>query len=607
MVVEYHSQLPLLLAFQLYQVFLLSSSCAFTLQHHSFRPLALKTTACDSFQFPTCRVLGGALQRIHQDNHTAADVPLFVVLNDGSDVRDDKDQYVEPTRLGLDAIVPGAFILRNAFPIDDCEDILQFYENEVQTNSHETQTANIVVAEESAARLSNIVSKHVDLDVLFDLPNPSGKDSSRSTSDLRYSIVGVDNLWRVLSFSQSNKNTGSPAKVYTSVSPRRLSEDGTEIEWNDTQPGGNICSKFTILVSLNEDFLGGQDQFLVPEYKQEEDNEILVSIKPEAGSIMVFPQVADDDAAMQHAKQYWPLHRSALVTGGNRPKFVLRANLMVETIPNILTEDHESRLFQFDTLVRDAFLPQSPAFDKVFASQLAALYNPHMGVEHVGTLLYSLIRFTKSRKIVEIGAGYTSLWILQALKDNDAEMERISTLQDSGKCRLMDYPWTVKENVDDYMRHKSGLLCIDNCLHQRETATGAAAVAANLGLGDYLKFIQGDAYDMQFENESIDILWCDFGVGSRMRDFARGAWNSIRPGGFLVCHSTLTNKGTRDWLEDVRARRHEALTGIPPDEVVEISLLEPNKLYQNSITLLQRRRSNQSGLTFSEPLYSMFA
>ena len=250
-------------------------------------------------------------------------------------------------------------------------------------------------------------------------------------------------------------------------------------------------------------------------------------------------------------------------------------------------------------------MPASSAVDAKFASQLASLYNPHMGVENAGPLLYALVRFAKLRTVVEIGAGYTSLWLLQALKDNDDEMERAARLQDTGKCRLLDTDWTISEFVDNYRSRQSSLLCIDNCAHQKETATGAAAVAKNLGLSEYFQFIQGDAYDMQFDTESIDLLWCDFGVGAQMREFARSAWKSVRPGGFLVCHSTLTNQGTRDWLEDVRAQKDEGCTGIPPGEFSELSLLEPQKRYQNSVTILQRRRSGQS--IFEEPIYSQFA
>lgn len=114
-----------------------------------------------------------------------------------------------------------------------------------------------------------------------------------------------------------------------------------------------------------------------------------------------------------------------------------------------------------------------------------------------------------------------------------------------------------------------------------------------------MHFMEGDAFELQLEPNSVDILWCDFGVGARMHEFAAGAWNSIRPGGFLLCHSTLTNQNTREWLEAVRSKK--GVTGIPPDQYVELSLLEPHKRFQNSITLIQKRTD------FSEPLYSKFA
>jgi len=262
-----------------------------------------------------------------------------------------------------------------------------------------------------------------------------------------------------------------------------------------------------------------------------------------------------------------------------------------------------------------------------FLHHIRHLYNPHMGVENISSFLYSFIRFTKARNVVEIGAGYTSLWILQALKDNDEEMNNISKLQLDGKCRLFDWPWTVHDKVEqwDQQQHQqqeqhsspffgssqsSSLLCIDNCLHQRETATGASAVARTLGLDDYLHFIKGDAFEMSFDTNSIDILWCDFGVGSNIREFVSNAWGSIRLGGFLICHSTLTNSKTREWLEACRNREGEDVTGMPPEEYVELSLLEPHKHYQNSISIFQKRRQRYDhgdDEVFEEPLFSVYA
>ena len=52
----------------------------------------------------------------------------------------------------------------------------------------------------------------------------------------------------------------------------------------------------------------------------------------------------------------------------------------------------------------------SPAFLKV----ASPLYDMHMGCENMGPMLYSLIRFLKPKRVLEIGAGYTSLFLLQA-------------------------------------------------------------------------------------------------------------------------------------------------------------------------------------------------
>ena len=45
------------------------------------------------------------------------------------------------------------------------------------------------------------------------------------------------------------------------------------------------------------------------------------------------------------------------------------------------------------------------------------------GAENLGPMLYSLVRFAKPARVLEVGAGYTSVFLLQALADNAAELE----------------------------------------------------------------------------------------------------------------------------------------------------------------------------------------
>ena len=71
-----------------------------------------------------------------------------------------------------------------------------------------------------------------------------------------------------------------------------------------------------------------------------------------------------------------------------------------------------------------------------------------------------------------------------------------------------------------------------------------------VGLDSYIQFLKGDAFELELGETCVDILWYDFGVDSRIREFVSSAWSSLRPaGGFLLCHSTLTNLNTREWLD----------------------------------------------------------
>lgn len=379
--------------------------------------------------------------------------------------------------------------------------------------------------------------------------------------------------------------------------------------WDDCPPDQEIISRLTVLMYLTDDFVGGETKFYQPVSEAAstggDATPVIASVRPVAGSVLVFPQAVGEEA-VEYARHHWPLHEGAPVVSGKRPKYVIRSDVLFVTQPDEIVTAEELHLFEHDSLVRQTFMPRSPIMDQNFLSHLSSLYNPHMGVENIGVFLYSFVRFTKVKRIVEIGAGYTSLWILQALKDNDDELNRIRSLQREGKCRLLDWPWTVPDVIEHHNDSPSSLLCIDNCLHQKETATGAAAVARTLGLDSYMEFVCGDAFYFDMEDESVDVLWCDFGVGSRMQEFISKAWSSIRPGGFLLCHSTLTNQKTRDWLDAARARKGEAETGMPPDDYVEISLLEPHKQYQNSVSIFQKRRG-LNGDEFREPVYSEFA
>ena len=354
---------------------------------------------------------------------------------------------------------------------------------------------------------------------------------------------------------------------------------------------GAYASRYTVLLYLSDDFEGGETKF----YAGAKLEDLVASVAPVAGSALLFPQAVGDEA-MAEARKAWPFHEGSAARGG--AKYVIRTDALFhgEATPFDPVDPHVAA-------VTEAFAPRAYV-DRTFLDAARRAYSVHMGVENAAPLLYDLARFVKPRRVLEVGAGYTSLWLLKALADNDAELARIRELQRGGEAELLHWPWTVGDYVEGHDAVPARLVCIDDCAHQSEAASSIPAIAGELGLAEYFSFAKGDAWLMDdlYEGGSFDLFWLDFGVGTRVAEYVAKIWPAIEPGGYLVCHSTITNENTRLWLDAVRRREPKEATGIDPDHVTHVSLLEPHKRFQNALTILQKRPPG-----FAEPLYSVQA
>jgi hypothetical protein len=106
----------------------------------------------------------------------------------------------------------------------------------------------------------------------------------------------------------------------------------------------------TVLIYLNDDFQGGQTKFYNPvndgDGNGNGNHEVLASIKPQAGSVLVFPQAVGEDA-VDYARQHWPLHEGSPVTSsGNdntsRPKYVIRSDVLFTKARTGLTPEEKN-------------------------------------------------------------------------------------------------------------------------------------------------------------------------------------------------------------------------------------------------------------------------
>ena len=508
-----------------------------------------------------------------------------------------------------------AFVVDNVLTKEACEQIISDCERlgfgtfNSGKNNHGAQ--QILVDPSTTEAIAKQLAPHIDVnemealrrEMIAGTQNSSNEEGKEE--DVRLFLKGLNRRWRIYRYEPSGNESFAP-HIDAGFPPSGVSESGTSLVWDDSsslrsEEDEEIVSRLTVLMYLNDDFVGGETKFFSPQNTVQSSH--IASVRPVAGSVLLFPQGVGEEA-VEYARANWPLHEGSPVLSG-RAKYVIRSDVLFSTHVEKPPFEDEEILFRHDNTVRNTFIPKPSVWDKDFLSQVGLLYNPCMGVENLGPFLYSFLRMTKRQRVVEIGAGYTTLWILQALKDNDIELQSIRSIQRSGECKLLNIDWTIHETVEAYDSESSRLLCIDNCEHQRETASGAGLVAKSLGLDSYLQFRRGDAFDMKLPDSSVDVLWCDFGVGARMSEFISSAWDCISPGGFLLCHSTLTNENTRMWLETIRNRERKEITGIEPGEYTELSLLESHKRFQNSVSIIQKRSSN--GENYEEPIYSQYA
>jgi predicted O-methyltransferase YrrM len=268
-------------------------------------------------------------------------------------------------------------------------------------------------------------------------------------------------------------------------------------------------------------------------------------------------------------------------------------------------------------------------YDPTFLRLVKPLYDLHMGAENLGPMLYNLARFTKPARILEVGAGYTSAFLLQALNDNAAELETYRDLRRSGLAVCGDAPWSVeaffdreagdgggrynagKTDVSEYDRVTSGVLhCIDNLAHEHTTAHVVMETARKMRCGERLRLHEADAFDPDLPSTleagiEFDMLWIDLGAAHRIEGFFEAWWPRVRAeGGMVIVHSTLTNALSRGWLERMRDLARAPDTKNPYGRFETMSLLEPHKMFQNSVTMFQKRGGAFG--RYDEPVHTKF-
>ena len=190
-------------------------------------------------------------------------------------------------------------------------------------------------------------------------------------------------------------------------------------------------------------------------------------------------------------------------------------------------------------------------------------YRVGMGTENVGGFLRAMALMLRPKTILEIGAGYTTPFLLEALVNN----ERV---YDDGN---------LQESYFKNYTYDSKLVVIDNMsLGELTQKPGMRDIIAS----KYTEFIEGN-----FEGKAelllkkygdFDFVWFDCGGRAEYKKFIDEYWDICS--GYIFFHFTYSS-GSPNELHDIILNN---VTGNP----LIFDIVEPHKSRQGSITMVRK-------------------
>ena len=192
-----------------------------------------------------------------------------------------------------------------------------------------------------------------------------------------------------------------------------------------------------------------------------------------------------------------------------------------------------------------------------------------MGTESVAPFLRSLIQMVRPQRILEVGAGYTTPFLLDGLENN-------KEIIDEGNLDTKYVEWHKKH-------YDPKLVVVDNM------SSGKFKKDFNID-SKYIEFVQGyfkDKSQELFEKYGeFDFVWFDCGGPEEYEVFMREYWDICSE--YVIFHYTY-HQGKPVASLGVLMQHitgHEQLMG--SSNVHRMDIIEPHKVRQGSITMFKK-------------------
>ena len=223
---------------------------------------------------------------------------------------------------------------------------------------------------------------------------------------------------------------------------------------------------------------------------------------------------------------------------------------------------HEINLDK-DSKKKSNEINSSSIFQNPKRLEYSNLYRRGMGTENVGGFLRSMAHMLRPNRILEIGAGYTTPFLLQALVDN-------SRIFDDGN---------LQESYFESYSFDPKLVVIDDMsLGELSKKPGMKDIISS----KYVEFIHG-----KFEDKSsflldkyghFDFVWFDCGGPKEYEVFIEKYWDICSH--YIFFHFTYYN--------GIPNKIHEIIDKNLRGEFKVFDIVEPHKKRQGSITMVKK-------------------
>jgi len=192
-------------------------------------------------------------------------------------------------------------------------------------------------------------------------------------------------------------------------------------------------------------------------------------------------------------------------------------------------------------------------------------YVPGYGTEKVAPFLRSLAELTRPQKVLEIGMGYTTPFLLEAIEKNSEGLLWDSNCDKEYLNKSYDPKFVV---VDDQ--------------RLEEDAERAANRRSRLKANSLVHFVEGDMTDSSVvnrvrENGPYDLVWFDCGGPVEYQYFVDYYWNMVKE--YALFHFTYFRG---------EPNKNNDILSLLRDYQYRMDIVEPHKFKQGSITMLRK-------------------